>query len=309
MQAVGPTRLWAALAMAAACVVCLWMAYGMPLALAYALLAMWWIGAATCSFEKTRAPASALGHKATPAAAHASTRGPATARGNWASPGQVPAASLESALSDPLNGSRAGPTARASHHNVKDKCDHADKHNAEPDSALAPPIQSCPVKGIQSTTGNRTETLHGRRFIVTHAAHSTGRHEATYVLAAACTVGICDVVGCALSDPIDDSGPEMVLLEPDGFITSFWRDGQLPIVGVREPLAAGDCVTVTLDAYTGSVHFSVNGIGIVPEVPLSPGGTYAFVTDDRATASTLTMIADRRLDLHAKEPCLSPGFC
>lgn len=120
-------------------------------------------------------------------------------------------------------------------------------------------------------------------------------------------VGIWDVVGCALSDPLD-GGPEMVLLEPDGFITSFWRDGQLPIMGARKPLAAGDCVTITLDAHRMSVRFSINGIDIVPEVLLSPGGTYAFVTDDRATASTLAMIADRRLGLHAKESCHGPSF-
>lgn len=291
------------MAMAAACAVCLWLAYGAFLACAYGLLATSWIASANRRCRGSPAPArtcdprgsGVLGHGVASGDADASDRGPATAATDRSAVCRSSVTLPDCALSGRVAAAHTEPTPAVPWHAKEVHRDHANECGMEPKFALAPSTDSRLVTDTHPTMQSASAMMCGRRFSVTHAAHSTGRHEATYVLHSACAVGICDVIGRALSGATN-SGPEMVLIEPDGFITAFWRDGQVPIAGgTNGPLASGDRVTITLDADAGSVHFSVNGIRVAPEMPLPAGGTYAFVTDDRATASTLTMIADRRL--------------
>nr|UDO47413.1 hypothetical protein [Pandoravirus massiliensis] len=315
MQAVGSTRLWAAAAMAAACAACLWMAYGASLASAYGLLAIGWIAAANCRSQKSVSPLYARdqtrmvepAHSATsPAFTNTNGQKSTAADGEEKSPPCQPCTgplcNTPSANGVPGHAfpSYAESTIEPPCCMQKKGCASVDEPQPEPGTESALSTNLDLVRIIDSVPQSALATLHGRPFVVTHAAHSTGRHEATYLLAGPCAVGMCDVVSSALSRPAH-TGPEMVLLEADGFITVFWRHGRVPMMATREPLAAGDRVTITLDMDAASVHFSINGARIAPLVPLSPDGTYAFVTDDRATASTLAMIADRRLRSPSQE--------
>ncbi|WBR14731.1 Spry domain-containing protein [Pandoravirus kuranda] len=310
MHAVGPARLWAATAMAATCVLCLWLAYGAFLAWAYGLLAAGWIASArrpppqkalAPSLSHSRRGANAPSRGVPFGTTDAPGRGPNDAAATTCRPSAVP---LGSALPVPIATRRAEPTTTAGSCHTKEEQQRGWGNECDTDPEFATTQSSngsCPAGDARSTPRSASATLYGRRFVVTHAAHSTGRHEAIYVLASACAVGICDVIGCALAKPTN-GGPEMVLIEPDGFVSAFWREGQVPMAGTKGPLAPGDCVTVALDADARSVHFSVNGVRVAPEVPLSQGGTYAFITDDGAAASSLTMIADRKLRRLAQEP-------
>ncbi|AGO82790.1 SPRY incomplete domain containing protein [Pandoravirus dulcis] len=131
------------------------------------------------------------------------------------------------------------------------------------------------------------------RVVATRAAHSTGRHEASYVVATPCFVGVREAVGTALGDIWPR--PDLALLSPSGHLV-YRHNGEIDTTSVAlpRPLATDDTVTVRLDADAGRVLFTVNGDHAGPPVPLLVGGAYAFVATDPATASTISMIADRR---------------
>jgi hypothetical protein len=131
-----------------------------------------------------------------------------------------------------------------------------------------------------------------RQVLSTRAAHSTGRHEASYVVAAPCFVGVREAIATALDNVWPQ--PDMALLAPDGHLVhrhSGNIDTMIP--ALTRPLAAGDNVTVRLDADVGRVLFVVNGNRAGPSMFVAVGGAYAFIATDTATASTISMIADR----------------
>ncbi|AVK75012.1 SPRY incomplete domain containing protein [Pandoravirus quercus] len=132
-----------------------------------------------------------------------------------------------------------------------------------------------------------------RRVLTTRAAHSTGRHEASYVLAAPCFVGVREAIATALDNVWPQ--PDLALLTPNGHLVHR-HHGEIDttIPALARPLATGDSVAVRLDADAGRVLFVVNGDHAGPSMPLTVGGAYAFVATDPATASTVSMIADRR---------------
>ncbi|AJF97705.1 hypothetical protein TW95_gp0971 [Pandoravirus inopinatum] len=132
-----------------------------------------------------------------------------------------------------------------------------------------------------------------RRVLTTRAAHSTGRHEASYVVAAPCFVGVREAIATALDNAWPQ--PDLALLTPSGHLVHR-HNGEIDttIPALARPLATGDSVTVRLDADAGRVLFVVNGDHAGPSMPLTVGGAYAFVATDPATASTASMIADRR---------------
>ncbi|ATE82212.1 SPRY incomplete domain containing protein [Pandoravirus salinus] len=132
-----------------------------------------------------------------------------------------------------------------------------------------------------------------RRALSTRAAHSTGRHEASYVVAAPCFVGVREAIATALGSVWPQ--PDLALLAPSGHLVHR-HDGEIDatIPALARPLAPGDSVTVRLDADAGRVLFVVNGDPVGPSMPVAVGGAYAFVATDPATASTVSMIADRR---------------
>lgn len=129
--------------------------------------------------------------------------------------------------------------------------------------------------------------------VATRAAHSTGRHEASYVVATPCFVGVREAVGTALGDIWPR--PDLALMSPSGHLV-YRHNGEIDTTGVAlpRPLETGDTVTVRLDADAGRVLFTVNGDHAGPAVSLLVGGAYAFVATDPATAATVSMIADRR---------------
>lgn len=138
-----------------------------------------------------------------------------------------------------------------------------------------------------------TTTCTPSRVVATRAAHSTGRHEASYVVATPCFLGVREAVGTALGTTWPR--PDLALLSPSGHLV-YRHNGEIDTTGVAlpRPLATGDTVTVRLDADAARVVFTVNGDHAGPPVSLLVGGAYAFVATDPATAATISMIADRR---------------